>query len=179
MPDSRRWRKTEAGVARVLRLVRPSHRGGRSAFTLLELVALLLILGAVSALWLPGRYEHRLAANEHGAEEVLRMIQSAQACWLAERGRYAALGMLANAPDADLPRVNQREALLPFLKAGSHGRALYGGYEFSERRNDLGHPGGVLARPSQMGYSGRRVFLLEYAQGSLVEIEDPGPPPLY
>ncbi len=150
-------------------------------FGLAEMMIVLAIIVALSALLVPKAVSARLSANEHGAMQRLRAIHRAQVTVQIQRlvdegGSYATLSELTK----DLPQPIVASTLIP----NADGIAAVGGYRFQLFLPDLTgqgmsedpanrHPtlGAVYwcayAWPDRAGATGRRAFVID-ANGQIL-----------
>ena len=131
-----------------------------AGFRLSELVLLLVILMALGLVLMPSQYEDRSSDNERNAQDILRMIASAQERFRATEGQYAELFRLQFAPGRE---PNELEPMMPFLPASAD-FAHYGGYTFQEVSDSLERPIGCIAEPRTPPFSGERVFEIRYGE---------------
>ncbi len=143
----------------------PIRNQARSAFTLTELLVLLLVVCMVGAFVLPPIYRTRLNINEGAAKEVLQMLGSAQVTWKQETGSWARLSGIAYAPGPP----SDLEPFMPFLQTNGPGVAHLGGYKFSQTLDVNGIPTGCVAAPITPGFSGKASFTLDYETQKIAE----------
>lgn len=131
-----------------------------AGFRLSELVLLLVILLALGLVLMPAQYDDRRSDNERNAQDMLRMIATAQESFRAVEGQYAELFRLQFAPGRE---PNELEPMMPFLPASAD-FAHYGGYTFQEVTDGLARPIGCIAEPRTPPFSGERVFEIRYGE---------------
>ena len=124
---------------------------------------MIVVLVALGLVVLPSRYDDRRADNERQAQDVLRMIGSAQHSWRAATGEWAELYRLQWAPGD----ASDLEPFLPWLQVSSD-FAHYGGYRFQELTDGLGRPIGCLAQPNTPPFSGERSFEVLYGDPTVL-----------
>jgi type II secretory pathway pseudopilin PulG len=138
----------------------------RSAFTLTELIFMLVVICILGAFAMPPIYRTRLTRNEESARETLQMLHSAQVSWKQRTGSWARLHLIAYAPGPP----SDLEPFLPFIHANEDGVAYLGGYRYSQTLNANGIPYGCFADPITPHFSGRLHFDLNYETGEVVEM---------
>jgi len=143
-----------------------TEQAPRRGFTILELILSIGVLMVLGFLVMPRLYDDRFDDNERNAQDVLRMIHSAQLTWRDATGGWAELYRLQFAPGIE---PNELEPFLPFLQASAD-NVYYGGYHFFELRDRAGQPLGCRAQPITPEFSGKRIFELAYADGSVREV---------
>jgi type II secretory pathway pseudopilin PulG len=143
----------------------PIRNQARSAFTLTELLVLLVVVCLVGAFVMPPIYRTRLKMNESAAKEVLQMLGSAQVTWKQETGSWARLSGIAYAPGPP----SDLEPFMPFLHASELGVAHLGGYKFRQTLDAHGIPTGCVAAPITPGFSGKNSFTLDYKTQAIAE----------
>ncbi len=148
-----------------------------------HLTGLLLVIAgsALLASWgIPRLLAPRLEQNEESARRHLEMLDGLQQAWLLRRSWPASLLELST---RGLP--GSAEAAPPALGEGwlgglePAGRVLRGGYLFRDGWTER-QPAGVWAWPATPGYSGRRVYWLDYATHRIHRVpgrEGGGEPP--
>lgn len=119
-----------------------------------------MILVGLGLVFMPKVYEDRRSDNERIAQDMLRMIASAQQGFVATEGKYAELFRLQFAPGRE---SNELEPMLPFLPASAD-FAHYSGYTFQEVTDGLARPIGCTAEPRTPPFSGERVFEIRYGE---------------
>lgn len=142
------------------------ERTPQRGFTILELIFSIGVLVALGAIVMPRMYDDRFADNERNAQDVLRMIHSAQLSWQDATGEWAELYRLQFAPGRE---PNELEPFLPFLEASAD-NVYYGGYHFFELRDQAGNQLGCRAEPITPEFSGVRIFELAYSVGEVREV---------
>ncbi len=138
-----------------------------SAFTILELALLILLLSAVSVMALPRLLVPRLRFNEENALRLLRELASSRDLWAAKSGSPPPLWSLSRFLDqGEAPRP-PRDLMPLGFEMRPDGAVLRSGYRFHEGLGGKGTPVGCWAWPKLPGYSGTRVFWLSYADGGI------------
>lgn len=145
----------------------PRQNQARSAFTLTELIVLLVAICVLGAFAMPPIYRTRIKMNESAARETLQMLRTAQLSWKQHTGSWARLHSVAYAPG---PPSNL-EPFLPFLHASEDGVAHLGGYRYSQILDANGVPDGCVAEPITPKFSGRNSFALNYQSGEVIELQ--------
>lgn len=130
-----------------------------AGFALPELILALSVLILAGVLVMPATYEDRRSDNERMAQDVLRMIGSAQHSWRQATGDWAELYELQYTPGGG---PSDLEPFLPWLPVSADA-ANYGGYRFTEVRDEAGRIIGCRADPITPPFSGRETFGVTYA----------------
>jgi type II secretory pathway pseudopilin PulG len=135
-------------------------------FRISELVLVLVILMGLGLVFMPKLYDDRREDNERQAQDVLRMIGSAQQSWRIATGEWAELYRLQFTPGHDPSNLEPFLPFLPFSADFAH----YGGYRFQELTDGLGRPTGCRAEPTTPPFSGERSFELAYGESQPVQL---------
>lgn len=140
-----------------------------AGFRISELVLVLVILMGLGLVFMPKLYEDRREDNERQAQDVLRMIGSAQQSWRMATGEWAEFFRLQFTPGN---QPNNLEPFLPFLPflPFSANFAHYGGYRFQELTDGLGRPTGCRAEPTTPPFSGEHSFELAYGESEVIQL---------
>lgn len=142
-----------------------------AGFRISELVLVLVVLIGLGLVFMPKLYDDRRSDNERQAQDVLRMIGSAQQSWRLATGEWAEFFRLQFTPGLD---PSELEPFLPFLPISAD-FAYYGGYRFQELTDGLGRPTGCRAEPTTPPFSGERSFEIAYGESEPVQLAPMSP----
>jgi type II secretory pathway pseudopilin PulG len=141
----------------------PSRPAG---FRISELVLVLVILMGLGLVFMPKLYDERRKDNELQAQDMLRMIGSAQQSWRLATGEWAEFFRLQFTPGWDPSNLEPFLPFMPFSADFAH----YGGYRFQELTDGLGRPTGCRADPTTPPFSGEHSFELAYGESEPIRL---------
>ncbi len=148
-------------------MAEPQDTASRPAgFRISELVLVLVILMGLGLVFMPKLYDERREDNERQAQDMLRMIGSAQQSWRLATGEWAEFFRLQFTPGNDPSNLEPSLPFMPFSADFAH----YGGYRFQELTDGLGRPTGCRADPTTPPFSGEHSFELAYGESEPVPL---------
>lgn len=156
-------------------ILRQTNSGGKArsapGFVLLELVAFVVLLTALSVLLLPMALEARQKENENHAREYLRMIAASQQVWHREIGSYTDVRRLTESvPNPPEHPNHLRTPGLAFsspLIFDGQGIAHRGGYRFRVGVDADSRTVGCWAWPNLRDYSGYETYWIDFETGKV------------
>jgi type II secretory pathway pseudopilin PulG len=153
----------------------------RKGFTILEFLAVCLLLLAASTILLPRALQPRMAVNEEHAVGYLAMIAAGERAWKEETGAYVPFHRLSEEPPiarrSDTTFTTRAPLLAPEFLVDHTGVAHRGGFRFRLARGEDGAPTGCWAWPNLRGFSGEHAYWADFASGEIRRLREKPPWP--